>query len=133
IAARIAASAQGVVTREELLDAEVTKGEIEHRLAIGALIRMHQGVYRVGHAAPSVEATYMAAVKAAGEDARLSDRAAAHLYGLVRGRPPRAEVTAPKKRRIKGVKVKRSRLDPRDCTTWRQIPITTVPRTLVDL
>src|SRR5205814_1410525 len=127
IAARIASAAQGVVTRQELIDAAVSEGEIKHRLAIGALIRMHPGVYRVGHTAPSLEATYMAAVKAAGKHARLSERAAAHVYGLTRGGAPRAEVTAPAKRLVKGVKVKRSRLDTRDCTTRRQIPITTVP------
>jgi hypothetical protein len=42
-------------------------------------------------------------------------------------------VTAPKLRRIEGVRTRRSRIDPRDRTVWREIPITTVPRTLVDV
>jgi very-short-patch-repair endonuclease len=91
-------------------------------------------VYRVGHRAPSIEARYLAAVSAAGEGSVLSGRAAAHLRGIVKGAPPTPEVTAPTERRIEGVKVRRSRrLDPRDATTFSGIPVTTVPRTLVDI
>jgi hypothetical protein len=40
---------------------------------------------------------------------------------------------APTERRVAGVKTRRSRtIDPRDATTWRGIPVTTLPRTLVD-
>jgi very-short-patch-repair endonuclease len=44
------------------------------------------------------------------------------------------EVIAPTERRIDGVVTHRVRaIEPRDATTWRGIPVTTVPRTLVDL
>jgi hypothetical protein len=40
----------------------------------------------------------------------------------------------PTERRVAGVQTRRSRgLVPEDVTTWRGIPVTTVPRTLVDL
>ena len=92
------------------------------------------GVYRVGHRAPSVEARYMAAVKACGEGALLSGLAAAWLWGLVKGLAPAPEVTAPTERRIKGIKTRRKRtIDPRDATRHRKIPVTTVPATLVRL
>src|SRR5881275_544349 len=94
VIARIASSAKGVVTREELLDAEITPGEIKHRLGNGALIRKYPGVYRVGHAAPSVEADYMAAVKACGRGAVLRRRAAGWFFGVLRGQAPPPEVTA---------------------------------------
>jgi Transcriptional regulator, AbiEi antitoxin len=68
---RIASGAHGVAARRELLDAGVSVKEIRHRLKIGALIREFPGVYRVGHRAPSVEARYMAAVKACGKGAVL--------------------------------------------------------------
>ena len=130
----IAGRAHGVVTRAELLDAGVSRREIAHRLRTGVLIVEFRGVYRVGHRAPSVEARYMAAVKACGPGARLSGLAAAHLFGLVKGAAPAPEVTAPTERRVTGVKTHRSRnMDPRDATKWRGIPVTTVPRTLVDL
>jgi hypothetical protein len=60
--------------------------------------------------------------------------AAAHLYGLVKGSPPTAEVTAPTERRIEGVRIHRARvLDAHDVATFRGISVTTVPRTLVDI
>jgi very-short-patch-repair endonuclease len=132
--ARIASRAHGVVTREQLLGAEITAEEIRQRLQRGALIAVYRGVYRVGHRAPSVEARYMAAVKACGEGAVLSGRAAGHLLGLLKGTPPDPEVTTPTERRVKGLTTRRSRrLDRRDRTLWHGIPVTSVPRTLVDL
>jgi predicted methyltransferase len=131
---RIARSQHGVVTRAQLLSAGVSVKEIRRRLENGGLLREHRGVYRVGHRAPSVEARYMAAVLACGEGALLSGAAAGHLWGLVKGAAPAPEVTAPTQRRVKGVKAHRSRRgDPSDATTHKRIPVTTVPRTLVDL
>jgi very-short-patch-repair endonuclease len=96
------------------------------------LIREHPGVYRVGHRAPSTEARYLAAVLACGDDALLTARAAAYLYGLIKGPPPPPEVITTVHRRVPGVITRRTRHQP-EPTTHRGIPITTVPRTLVDL
>jgi hypothetical protein len=123
-----------VVTHAQLVEAGVTPAEIRQRLQTGALLREYRGVYRVGHRAPSVEARYLAAVRACGEGALLSGRAAAHLLGILKGPAPPPEVTTPTERRIKGLKTQRSRqIDPRDTTRRRGIPVTTVPRTIVDL
>lgn len=103
------------------------------RIEKGLLIRVHPGVYRAGHAAPSTESTYMAAVLACGPGAALIERAAGHLLGLLRGRVPGPEVAARTERRVGGVRTRRSTLDRRDRTVWRGIPVTTVARTLVDL
>jgi very-short-patch-repair endonuclease len=130
---RIARFQHGVVTRKQLLDAGISEEEIRRRLQKKALLRVHRGVYRVGHRAPSVEARYMAAVLACGEGALLSGLAAAHLWGLTRGSAPPPEVTAPTERRIKGVRTRHARRRETEATTWHGIPITTVPRTLVDL
>jgi very-short-patch-repair endonuclease len=105
---------------------------IKRRLRSGALHRVHPGVYRVGHEAPSTLASYMAAVLACGPGAALSGMAAAHLYGLVRQRQ-RPEVTAPNDRRVEGVLTHRIRLHGRDVTEFKGIPVTTVPRTIVDI
>jgi very-short-patch-repair endonuclease len=114
-----------------LLDAGVTAAEIRQRLANGSLLREYRGVYRVGHKAPSTEARYLAAVRACGEGAALSGRAAAHLYELIRGAPPRPEVTTRVKRKVPEILTRRSNTI--EMTVVRGIPITTVPRTLVDL
>jgi len=70
------------------LEAGITVAEIKHRLGKGALLRVHRGVYRVGHRAPSLEASYLAAVMACGNGALLTGRAAAHLLVILKGSPP---------------------------------------------
>jgi len=129
--AEMAARSHGVVTRAQLARAGITSEEIRQRMVNGSLHREHRGVYRVGHRARSVEATFLAAVWACGEGAVLSGRAAAHVWGLIKGRAPGPEVTAPTKRRVEGVTTHRARSV--EATTHRGIPITTVPRTLADL
>jgi len=132
----MASAQKGIVTRTELLNAGLSSRQIEGRVEKGLLIRVHKGVYRVGHAAPSIEATYLAAVKACGEGAYLCGRAAAHHQGLLPSgrRPPPPVVMCPTERRVPGVQTKRARtIHPLDVATHRGIPITTVPRTLLDL
>ncbi|MGH2922712.1 MAG: type IV toxin-antitoxin system AbiEi family antitoxin domain-containing protein [Solirubrobacterales bacterium] len=153
--AGLAGDAHGVVTRPELLAAGITRKQIDVRVRNGLLIAVHRGVYRVGHRAPSLEARYLAAVKAAGTGALLAARAAGHLWGLLKGSPPPPEVLAATERRIPGVIVHRARGSVHrarrtvhrarrtvhrarrgelaDATTIRKIPVTTVPRTVVDL
>jgi hypothetical protein len=129
--ARLARRSHGIVTRRELLAAGVSPDEIKQRLGNGSLLRQYRGVYRVGHDAPSLEARYLAAVRACGDGAALSGRAAAFLYGLVRGTPPVPEVTTRSERRVPGVKTRRSKAV--QAATHRGVPVTTVARTLTDL
>ncbi len=132
----MAGASHGVVTRAQLLAAGVTREAIRTRLLQGSLLREHPGVYRVGHRAPSVEARYLAAVRACGEGALLRGRAAAYLFAVLRGvtRAPQPEIMTLTRRRVTGVRVHRTRqLDPRDRTMCRRIPVTTLPRPLVDL
>ena len=127
--ARIAGRQHGVVTRSQLLNAGVSVGEIRGRVDRGLLLRVHQGVYRVGHDAPSLHATYMAAVLACGPGALLCGLAAAHLFRLVKEPPPEPEVLAPKLRRVPGITTHRTRRPVRRTTCWG-IPTTTIPETL---
>lgn len=135
IAAAIAREGWGTVSRPELLGAGITPAQIDRRLECGYLIVEFQGVYRVGHCAPSVEAHYAAAVKACGSQAVLSGMAAGFHWRLLKGTPPPPEITATTERRIPGIRAHRARhgLDPRDRTEFCGIPVTTVARTLVDL
>jgi hypothetical protein len=133
-AQQIASRQKGLATRKQLLAAGISARTIERRLESGLLIPEYNGVYRVGHRAPNLETSYLAAVLACGERAVLSGRAAGHLLGLLKGGAPPPEVTAPTGRRVKGLRTHRSRdLDARDRTVHRGIPVTTVPRTLIDL
>jgi Transcriptional regulator, AbiEi antitoxin len=130
----LASSSHGVVTRKNLLGKGVTSQEIRRRLRRGSLHRVHPGVYRVGHRAPSIEARYLAAVLACGDGSLLIARPAAYVWGLIKGSSPRPEVIALVKRRVRGVTTHRvRRIDPEDATQCSGIPVTTVSRTLVDL
>jgi hypothetical protein len=128
----LATRAHGIVDRPELLAVGITAKEITGRLRKGVLIREYDGVYRVGHRAPTVESSYLAAVRACGKGAVLSGRAAAYLWGLIKGPVPGPEVTTRTERRIEGIRTRRSRTAV-EATVCRGVPVTTVPRTLVDL
>jgi hypothetical protein len=131
----IASRAHGIVDRRDLYRAGLTRREIGRRIEKGLLIPEFRGVYRVGHAAPSPKARYMAAVKAGGPGALLCGPSAAYLESLLKcPNPPPPEVWCPTARRVPGVRTRRSRtLDRRDRTEWDAIPATVPARTLVDV
>lgn len=119
-----------MVTRRQLLAAGLTRRQIGERIRVGLLIPIHRGVYRVGHAAPSIDASYLASVYACGAKALLGGVAAGWRYGLTKGRAPTPEVITPTLHRIPGVTSRRGEWPG---TTFRRIPTLTVPATLVDL
>jgi hypothetical protein len=80
ILARLARRTHGVVTRRQLIDAGLTERQIDYRIGAGALLVEFPGVYRVGHRAPSLEARYMAAVKAAGKGGTERPRGSAPVW-----------------------------------------------------
>lgn len=134
VIAELGSSAHGVVTRRQLLAEGISEGEIKRRLRAGTLLPQFRGVYRVGHQAPNLEASYMAAVLACGEGALIYGRAATHLWAILKGPAPPPEVLAPTERRVPGLVVHRSRaLRPEHGTLRRGIPLTTVARTIVDM
>lgn len=76
----------------------------------------------------------MAAVLAGGPGAVLSHRSAAALWGLRASSRARIDITvAPSRRPRPGIEHHRSLFAPDEVTTVRGIPVTTVPRTLLDL
>ena len=76
----------------------------------------------------------MAAVVACGQGAFLSHGDAAALWGFYDGAGARVHVTVRAHRRVEGLILHRTRrLEPGDVTTKDAIPVTSVPRTLVDL
>ena len=130
----MAASAHGLVTRGQLLAAGLSRGQIEARLARGALIAVFPGVYRVGHAAPNLEAHYLAAVLACGEGALLAGLACGHLRGLVRGDARTPEVVTDTRRRIPGIIARRRpELARTQASTCRGVPALSPAAVLVEL
>jgi hypothetical protein len=128
-----AAQRFGVVSRAELLDAGVGPDAIDRRLRSGRLRPLHRGVYADGHGPLSREGRWCAAILACGPGAVLSHRDAAEAHGLRPCNRTRTEVTTASRRRRSGIEVHECRLEARDVTTHRGIPVTTPARTLLDL
>jgi predicted transcriptional regulator of viral defense system len=129
--AALAERQHGVVSRTQLLDAGVHRHAIAHRLERRRLGVIHRGVYAVGHRVLTADGRWMAAVAAAGPRAVLSHRAAAALW-LVKP-SSLLEVTVPTRRHRPGIDIHCSVLAADEITRVRGIPVTTVPRTLLDL
>jgi hypothetical protein len=104
-------------------------------VARGRLHRIAHGVYAVGHLALSREGQFLAAVFAAGEGAALSHLAAAELWQVWRRRASLIDVVVPRRRRTRvSARLHECRgLSARDVTRHRNIPVTTIARTQVDL
>jgi hypothetical protein len=133
IIARIAGRQHGIVTAAQLVAAGIDRDAIRLRVERGTLIRVHQGVFRVGHAAPSMEADYCAAVLACGKGSYLGGRAAGSNYRILKGPPAPPEVVALSEKNRPGIITRRAKLDRRDVTVYRRIPSLTVPALMVDL
>jgi very-short-patch-repair endonuclease len=125
----LAAAQYGVVSRRQLLEIGFSRDAIAHRLAVKRLHRL----YAVGHTRVCREGRWLAAVLACGEDAVLSHRSAAALWGI-RDYNGRIDVTAPHAHRLgKRITPHRLPLGADERTSHRGIPTTTVERTLLDL
>jgi very-short-patch-repair endonuclease len=129
--AELAGRQHGIVSRRQLLDAGFDEDAIDHKLKTARLHMVHRGVYAVGHRALTREARWMAATFAAGPGGALSHRAAATLQLI--GNFTQIEVTAPTQRQRPRIRIYRSSLPPDEITVERNIPVTTIPRTLLDL
>jgi very-short-patch-repair endonuclease len=108
--ARIAANQHGVITNGQLLRSGLTGSGISRRVAAGRLIRVHRGVYAVGHAALSQDGIWMAAVLACGKGAVLSHRSAGALWRMIASPPRPIDVSVPGRtgrRRRPGIRIHR--------------------------
>ena len=137
IVARIAFDHHGRVSRRQLMAEGIDAEQIKRWLRDGRLRAVHRGVYAVGHVAPSMHGDYAAAVLAGGTGAKLSHAPGAHVFKLTRAkRPPPPEITVPTTahRRRPGIVIHRVKaLHPYDVTVHEGIPITAVPRVLLDM
>lgn len=119
-----------------MLAAGVDRDRIKRWSADGRLRLVHRGVYAVRHTAPAPLADLMAAVLACGDEAFASHRSTLHACGILRERPPRPEVSVRSRsgRPQSRIVVHRVASLPRaDTTTFQAIPMTTVPRALLDV
>jgi len=129
----LASRQHGVVARWQLLAKGVGRGAIDDRMG-RRLHPIHHGVYAVGYPVSGIESRWLAAVLAAGPDAVLSHRSAAQLWGLASRSSHWSEVTRPTYFRSHPlIRAHRSLLPADERTVVEGIPVTTVPRTVLDL
>lgn len=124
------------ISRGQLLGLGLSERAIEHRLTTGRLVLVEQGVFAV---APMLEhdewGRWMAATLTA-PGSVLSHASAAAAWGLWSLPRELETITRPGSggpRRHAGVLVFRSSTLAGDCDSRRGIPVTSVPRTLLDL
>jgi hypothetical protein len=133
---RFASRRHGVVSRSELAGLGLSPRQIARRAGAGRLVRVHRGVYAVGHTALTREGRWMAAVLAVGGPAVLSHNDAAAAWGLEPARGARIDVTTPVRNgRAAPASIRLHRvhgLEPFEVTVRDTIPITTPARTLLD-
>ncbi|HEX5713789.1 MAG TPA: type IV toxin-antitoxin system AbiEi family antitoxin domain-containing protein, partial [Solirubrobacterales bacterium] len=113
---------------------DYSSSAVNREVAAGRFLRLHRGVYAVGHRHISDHGRCLAAVLACGPDALLSHRSAAWLWGVWRYRPAPVHVTSPTPRKPRQpIRLHHSRiLTPADRAVEDNIPVTALPRTLLD-
>ena len=114
----------------------MTRRMVEVRVRSGFLHPMYRGVFAVGHRPTSDEAWWLAAVLACGDGALLSHRSAAALWGIRGSAAAAIDVTAPTRRGYaqRGINLHRAAtIAPVDHDVCRGVPVTSLPRTIIDL
>ena len=139
----LATRQHGVVSAQQLAALGYSRGLIVKEADRGRLLPLHQRVYAVGHRRLDWHGWCWAVVLGAEPletdevvwPAVASHLSAAYLWGLLRYRPETMHVTAPTRRRAKRrFKVYFSSiLAAEDRSVREGIPVTAVPRTLLDL
>jgi very-short-patch-repair endonuclease len=133
--AELASGQGGVISTAQLIALGVSEKAIWRAVASGRLHPIHHSVYAVGHTALSREGLCLAAILSCGPGALLSHRSGAWLWGLTKRWPSPIEVTAASPRQIRpAIRIhSASALTDEDRSSVRGIPVTALPRTLLDL
>jgi very-short-patch-repair endonuclease len=133
----IAARQHGVVAREQLREAGLSRGAIEHRLGKGTLQTLHRGVYRTGPTTPKYQAQ-AAALLACGDGAVLTHHTAAGILRILPEPRPEAPVHVSGPRTLRGprsgVRLHRvGRLPDDEVERRHGLALAAGPRTILDL
>src|SRR5262249_4272211 len=127
----------GVITHRQLISLGMSRYAVSARARQGRLHRLHQGIYAVGHRAPSRERDCMAAVLACGEEAALSHLSAAVHWALLPPAGGPIDASGPSqsgRRKRVGIRLHRClSLAPAMVVKRDRIPVTTPARTIADL
>ncbi|MFI5054046.1 MAG: hypothetical protein ACHQDE_06760 [Acidimicrobiia bacterium] len=129
-------SQHGVFHLRQLTAVGVTRAAREHRVGSGSWQPLFDGIYRLTGAPCSWHGTVLAASWAGGPRAVASHRTAAELWQFAGRRQDIVEITCPRWRRSQRPNLvvhETKALTPIDAATVDGIPVSSVPRTLLDL
>jgi very-short-patch-repair endonuclease len=124
------------MSRRDLEGLGFSKMAIEHRVATGRLHPISRGIYAVGRPDLTPHGRWMAAVLVCGDEAALSHRSAAALWGIGHEDGKRVDITVRRECRIRrpGLRVNaRAKLPKRSFVVKLGIPVTHPVQTLIDL
>jgi hypothetical protein len=134
--AELAKRQHGVVSIRQLTGPlGYSRPAVSRAVAAGRLHQLHRGVYAVGHARISRQGQCLAAVLACGPGALLSHGSAAWLWDIATRAPVPFQVTTPVRRKPRPpIVLHHARtLASEDRALREGIPVTSLPRTLLDL
>lgn len=133
--ARIASRQRGVIGWQQMLDAGIGPGAIEHRAAMGRLHRVFRGAYLVGHPVAAALAVETAALIILPPRTLLSHHTGGGIWRMAElPLVVDATVVAGRPDSRAGLRVHTARhVDQRDRRVFRGLPVTSPARTLVDL
>lgn len=132
--AELAERQHGVVAREQLLRLGFDDAAVGRRLRMGRLHQLHEGVYAVGHRVVRRQAWWMVGVLSSGPGAVLSHWSAAALWGIRPNSREAIDVIVRHRSRSSSLIRRHVQSLPADeVTVEGGIPVTTVPRTVLDL
>lgn len=124
---------RGVVSSAQLRAIGFSRNMVAHRLGIGRLIRLSQGLFALAGVTMTARSRQWAALLTIGADAVISHLSA---LGLMRVRPDPMVVDVTCRRafhRRDGIRLHRASLDPDEITVIDGVRVTTPSRTLFDV
>ncbi len=139
VIAALAGRQHGCVAFGQLVGAGVGRRAVQRRVESGHLIRLHRGVYAVGHVALPPLARYAAALLAVGANAVLSHRSAAVIWRILpeeeeeeEGAPVDVSVVDGQPRQRRGIRIHRPHVERGAITTRDGLSLTDPARTVDD-
>ena len=131
----LATAQRNRVARRQLIDLGMSAKAIDRRVSRGRLVTVHSGVYALPPVLEDEVARWIGVTLTA-PDTYLNRLSAACAYGVLEHRPSYETVVRPGiggRRRCDGIVIYRSTTLEGETSTFSGIPITTMPRTLLDL
>src|SRR5438093_7540052 len=129
----LAASQHALITQAQALLLGLTERQIQLCVQTRVWRKLHPRVFLVGGAPESWEQRQLGACLWAGSDSGASHRAAARLHQLDGFESDVVEITSPRRLKSTEVIVHRAPLRSADLTEQAGIPVTNVPRTMIDI